>query len=74
MKTGMGEKVGQLVMSLSAFVFGMTFAFYWGWQLALILIAVFPVFIFMGSALGMLLTSGAADVMKAFSQSAGYAE
>ena len=73
-KSGTGEKVGHFVMSVAAFVFGITFAFYWGWLLALILIGVFPIFILMGGVFGQILTSGVAEVMKAFTQSAGYAE
>jgi ABC-type multidrug transport system fused ATPase/permease subunit len=71
---GTGEKVGSIIQAVSGFIFGFIFAFYWGWLLALILVGTLPVMLLMGVGMAMSLTTGGADLMKSYSQSAGYAE
>jgi ATP-binding cassette subfamily B (MDR/TAP) protein 1 len=71
---GTGEKVGSIVQAVSGFIFGFIFAFYWGWLLTLILVGTLPVMLLMGVGMAMSLTTGGADLMKSYSQSAGYAE
>ena len=64
---GIGEKVGALASAYSAFIFGFAFAFYFGWQLTLILLAAFPLFAMIGGSMGAALQSGIVQQMKAFS-------
>ena len=71
---GIGQKIGMIVMGVASFFFGYAFAFIWGWKLTLILLAAFPVMAFAGGAMGLLLESGVKDQMRAYAQSAGYAE
>ena len=71
---GIGEKFGNIVMSISSFCLGYAFAFYWGWKFTLILLACLPVMIFSGTAMGMVSQGGIIEQLKAYSQSAGYAE
>lgn len=60
-------------MSWAGFLFGFAFAFYWGWLLTLILLASLPVMILSG--VGMALSMGGSEeALKAYAQSAGYAE
>lgn len=61
-------------MSVSGFILGYAFSFYWGWKFTLILLAAFPFLAATGIAMGVALSSGATAEMKAYSQSAGYAE
>lgn len=71
---GLGEKVGNTITAVASFIFGFIFAFYWGWLLTCILLAGFPVIILTGVSLGASLQSGFVEAMKAYAQSAGYAE
>lgn len=69
-----GEKFGNIVMSAASFFLGYAFAFYWGWKLTLILLACFPVMMCTGTVLGVSLQGGMIEQLKAYAQSAGYAE
>ena len=71
---GTGEKVGNIVMSLAGGVMGFAFSFYWGWKYTLILLAGFPVLMVVGGAMGVAMEEGFVEQMKAYAQSAGYAE
>jgi len=71
---GLGEKVGNTIMSVSMCLFGFAFAFYWGWKLSLILCGTIPVLMLTGVGMAMSLESGVTQMMRAYSQSAGYAE
>lgn len=71
---GIGEKFGNIIMSLASFVFGYAFSFYWGWILSLILLGGLPVMICIGGALGLAVSGGVVEQLKAYAQSAGYAE
>lgn len=61
-------------MACGAFVFGFAFSFYWGWLMNCILLAFVPLIIFTGVLMGAALNSGLTESLKAYSQSAGYAE
>ena len=71
---GIGDKVGSITYSMSSFVLGFVFAFYWGWLYACILLAVFPFAAASGAWMGAMFESGMVEQMKAYAQSAGYAE
>ena len=53
-----GEKFGNIIMSVASFVLGYLFAFYWGWILTLILLACFPVMMCTGTVLGISVQGG----------------
>ena len=61
-------------MSFSSFIFGYAFAFYWGWKLTIIMLGCVPVLMCTGSLLGKTLKGGMIEQLKAYAQSAGYAE
>jgi ABC-type multidrug transport system fused ATPase/permease subunit len=65
-KSGIGQKVAQVVMAISAFFVGMTLAFIWGWMMAALLMVSVPFFIFLGMILGMIMESGLVAQMKAY--------
>lgn len=48
-----GEKFGNIIMSVASFLLGYIFAFYWGWILTLILLGCLPVMMCTGLILGM---------------------
>jgi ATP-binding cassette subfamily B (MDR/TAP) protein 1 len=48
---GLGDKVGNILMSIVAFVAGFVFAFWWGWLLSVVLLASFPFMVIMASGL-----------------------
>ena len=70
---GTGEKVGNMAMAVAGFFLGFAFAFYWGWLLTLILLATIPVMILSGIGMAASMAGGE-DALKAYAQSAGYAE
>lgn len=63
-----------IIMSAFGFIFGFSFAFYWGWIFTLILLGAFPFLVIVGMAMGVALNGGITEQMKAYAQSAGYAE
>jgi len=69
-----GEKFANIIMSVSSFLLGYAFAFYWGWILTLLLLACIPVMACSGLILGVSLQGGMVEQLKAYAQSAGYAE
>jgi len=71
---GTGEKVGNLTMFVTSFVFGFAFAFFYGWLLTLILCGGIPFLLAVGALFASSLESGFTNQMKAYSQSAGYAD
>lgn len=72
-RRGTGDKTGNIVMSVGGFFLGFAFAFYWGWLLTLIFMATIPVMILSGVGMAMSMEGGE-DALKAYAQSAGYAE
>jgi ABC-type multidrug transport system fused ATPase/permease subunit len=73
-RRGSGAKFGQILFALSSFVMGIAFSFYWGWLMNLILLAFVPLIVFTGVLMSYALQSGLTESLKAYSQSAGYAE
>lgn len=71
---GLGEKVGTIIMSVGNFIFGFVVGFYWGWLYTLILMAVVPIVGIAGAGMGASMETGLTATMRAYSQSAGYAE
>lgn len=66
--------MGAIVGNFIGFIAGFAFAFYWGWEFTLILMATCP---FLMITLGIMIwgfTAGIRDDMKAYIQSGGYAE
>jgi len=62
------------LQGFSSFILGILLSFYWGWKFNLILIAFVPLIMITGSLMGAALTSGISEQLKAYAQSAGYAE
>lgn len=73
-KRGTGTKVGSAIMAIASFVLGIAFSFYWGWLMNVILLGFVPVIVVLGVLMAAALTSGLTEGLKAYSQSAGYAE
>ena len=73
-KRGCSEKIGNINMSISAFLLGYIAAFYFGWKFSLILLAGLPVLGFSGALMAWSMNAGTLEQMKAYAQSAGYAE
>jgi len=71
---GLGQKIGQTLMSIAMLITGLGGAFYWGWKFTLLLIGVLPFVSLSGVGMAMSLESGTAATMRAYAQSAGYAE
>ena len=71
---GLGDKVGNILMGVVSFTAGFVFAFWWGWLLSLVLLATFPFMVLMAAGLNAAMTSGMLEQMRAYAQSAGYAE
>ena len=69
-----GSKVGSAIMAVASFVCGLGFSFYWGWLMNVILLGFVPVIMFLGVLMAAALSSGLTESLKAYSQSAGYAE
>jgi len=63
---GSGEKVGNLIMSISSFFFGFIFAFYWGWLMTLILLGLMPLMLLTGVGMAAAMGSGVKETMKAY--------
>lgn len=74
LKKGTGSKVGSAVVAFASFTLGIGFSFYWGWLMNVILLGFVPVMVFLGVLMGAALQSGLTESLKAYSQSAGYAE
>ena len=55
-------------------MFGIIFAFTWGWKLAAILLGSFPMFAIFGGGFGVAMQKGMTEYFKSYAQSAGYAE
>jgi len=69
-----GDKFGQILQSIGGVVFGFGISFIWGWKLTLILMAFIPLIAVLGAMIGKLFVAGLQQNLKAYSQSAGYAE
>ena len=61
-------------MAVGMSVAGLFFSFFKGWYFSLILLIYFPVMLIAGIGVGMSFSVGFSENMKAYGQSAGYAE
>ena len=70
----LGEKMGFIVLSFSMSISGFGFAIYKGWLLSLLLLCAIPILGGIGVYMSKVAASGYEVNMRAYSQSAGYAE
>lgn len=61
-------------MAFGGFFAAYGFAFYWGWLYSCILLVILPFAGLAGFAMGYAMQSGKIEEMRAYAQSAGYAE
>jgi ATP-binding cassette subfamily B (MDR/TAP) protein 1 len=73
-QNALGEKMGQLQLTFAMSFAGFFFAFFRGWWMSLILLFAFPVMFIMTGILMKAMKSGFTENLKAYGQSAGYAE
>eukprot|EP00826_Nyctotherus_ovalis_P048528 TRINITY_DN5728_c0_g1_i8.p1 TRINITY_DN5728_c0_g1~~TRINITY_DN5728_c0_g1_i8.p1 ORF type:complete len:1317 (+),score=412.45 TRINITY_DN5728_c0_g1_i8:235-4185(+) len=71
---GIGEKVGKLLMSVSLCVSGITVSFIYGWKLALILVAVYPLAAASSQFLSTTRASSSSKSQEAYSKCSGYVD
>lgn len=71
---GIGDKVGNIIMSYSSFILGFAFAFTFGWLMTLILLGVFPIMAILAGGTAAFFGDGTKESMRAYAQSSGYAE
>ena len=70
----LGEKMGMILLAFAMTTSGLAIAFVKGWSFSLVVVAAFP-FIMIGTTLlNKVVQSGFTANMKAYGQSAGYAE
>ena len=66
--------MGTIILAFSMTVAGLTFAFTKGWSFSLVLLVAFPFLGFTTSLMTKILSKGSQETMKAYGQSAGYAD
>jgi ABC-type multidrug transport system fused ATPase/permease subunit len=66
--------MGTIILGCSMTVSGLTFAFTKGWSFSLVILAVMPIIIFTTGMITKVMQTGFQENMKAYGQSAGYAE
>lgn len=71
---GIGSKVSRVVISLSMFVSGIVVAFIYGWQLALALLAIYPLTVFIAQYAGAAKSKGEQKIKQGYGKCAGYVE
>jgi ATP-binding cassette subfamily B (MDR/TAP) protein 1 len=71
---GAGDKTGLIIMGISSFFIGFGVAFYLGWFMSVLLIGIFPLMLLAGGVFTSILSATMKEQMKAYAQSAGYAE
>mmetsp|Transcript_34052 Transcript_34052/g.25134 ORF Transcript_34052/g.25134 Transcript_34052/m.25134 type:complete len:218 (+) Transcript_34052:277-930(+) len=72
--TGIGEKTGTIIFAFGMVVAGFAFAFIRGWSYSLCVLGAFPLVIIPTQAMTQIQQGGFIQSMKAYGQSAGYAE
>jgi ATP-binding cassette subfamily B (MDR/TAP) protein 1 len=70
----LGEKMGTIIMAFSMTVAGLAFAFTKGWSFSLILLVGFPFIGVTTALMSKVQSQGSQETMKAYGQSAGYAD
>lgn len=73
-KAGLGQKYGHVIQGYSAFACGVVITMIHGWLLSLIILAIFPFLIILIMTQSTIQKKQGANIMKSYSQSAGYAE
>jgi ABC-type multidrug transport system fused ATPase/permease subunit len=63
---GLGEKVGNIIMSLSMLILGFVIAFIWGWKLSLIMLGIVPLLGVTGAGMAMSLDDSLTSQMRAY--------
>ena len=66
--------MANLLMSLAMSFSGIAFGFIRGWWMALLLLFAFPMLLISTALIGESMKKGTSDNLKAYAQSAGYAE
>jgi ABC-type multidrug transport system fused ATPase/permease subunit len=74
MQKALGEKMGTIILAFSMTVAGLTFAFTKGWSFSLVLLVAFPFLGITTSLMAKVMAKGSQETMKAYGQSAGYAD
>ena len=74
LQTGIGDKMGNTIQSISSFVFGLVIGFFYSWKLALVLISLSPVLLLVGFLNGKVLTSYTSKEETAYEAAAVIAE
>ena len=74
MKRGIGEKLASVFQSIVSFFLSVALGFYWGPILAGIIFATLPALAILAGLIGAVFNTGSVEAMKAYAQSAGYAE
>lgn len=74
MQKALGEKMGTIILAFAMTIAGLTFAFTRGWSFSLVLMACFPLLGLSTALMGKVLAQGSQETMKAYGQSAGYAD
>ncbi|KAI9311516.1 putative ABC transporter protein [Dichotomocladium elegans] len=71
---GISEKFGTLLRALSAFVMGFIMAFYMGWNLAVVVLAVLPLLGCVGGAMGYFITKSTRTAQDSYAEAGAVAE
>jgi ABC-type multidrug transport system fused ATPase/permease subunit len=74
MQRALGEKMGTIILAVAMCVAGLTFAFAKGWSFSLILLVIFPFLAITTNLMAKVQAEGSQQTMKAYGQSAGYAD
>ena len=73
-KGGIGQKFGQIIYSFSMCASGMFVAFYKGWSLAFAMLGIAPIILIGMGIFSSVMMKRSSVTMRAYGQSAGYAE
>lgn len=71
---GISEKVSSIVSYVTVFIGGFVIAFVKGWQMALVVIAVFPLLAGAGAMMGVLLSKGTSEGQESYSKAGAVAQ
>lgn len=74
MQKALGEKMGTIILAYSMTLAGLAFALSKGWSYSLVVMASFPALMLSTAFMGKVISQGTQETMKAYGQSAGYAD
>lgn len=74
MSKALGEKMGTIILAYSMTIAGLTFSLSKGWSYSLAVMAAFPFMMISTAFMGKVMAQGSQETMKAYGQSAGYAD